>query len=441
MGQITNPIVKGITVNPIDRQTGPGAGAGATGNMDILFGAGAGANSSANNLIVLGNGAGGAGIGNSTGVLDGTIILGVGSAPALVSSGFAGPALPLTLMGAGDLLLASRVSSTLVAGAGIANGTSAIDQSVLLGNALYQNVLTNAGGPVGFRQAVIIGQGIMTASAATSISTTNLSVIVGSAIFTASAPTVNNSVIIGQAIEGGGTTGSNLSGCVIIGNAITLASNAPNGNVLIGSSVTFNGVPTANPITNNVVIGISTTYDGVSNVIIGNDAAVPTTAASNAAFGNVCIGFKAGTSVTPGTSINNLLILESALNAGAAASTLLYGSFASGNLILGNSTQAANRDFGGVAGTNMLKLLNGTKATGANIIGGGYFYVAAGVLHWVDSNGVDFGLSDPTAPTTGASTATFVATNKPGATTGAGPVAWENKVIQGVSYQSPLWAT
>ena len=44
-----------------------------------------------------------------------------------------------------------------------------------------------------------------------------------------------------------------------------------------------------------------------------------------------------------------------------------------------------------------------------------------------------------TGPTTGASTASFTATNKPGTTSGSN--TWIEVIIGGVSYQIPVWAS
>src|ERR1700690_773205 len=88
MGQITNPIALGIAVNPIDRQSGPTAGGGATGNNSLFFGLNAGRNETANNVIVLGSNSGNGGITGPAG----TIVLGVASLQALTTVSASVPA-------------------------------------------------------------------------------------------------------------------------------------------------------------------------------------------------------------------------------------------------------------------------------------------------------------------------------------------------------------
>jgi len=94
-------------------------------------------------------------------------------------------------------------------------------------------------------------------------------------------------------------------------------------------------------------------------------------------------------------SVGQLAIGEfTAAALGGTLLYLLYGDFTKGNLVIGNSTVGVNRDFGAVAATNALKLINGTKgSTGPS--GGGYFYASAGQVHWVDGGNNDTILSAP----------------------------------------------
>jgi hypothetical protein len=417
--------VRGINTGPL-----------ATGSPLFLAGQSAGKGSSVA-LIVIGHQSAEGGVANSVTNLNGSIVIGNGSLQLWVSGNAVGASIPVTLVGANSFSQASQVDSTVCIGSGICNDTAGCIQATIVGNNILNTVNTTGSGTLGIRRCVIMGQTILT-GASGPISAQQNSVIIGDTIFASgvTCPTINNGVFIGANISGG-NEGGLMAGNVAIGNTITL-NEFCSGNVLIGSGVTATGLLSANSVSENVVIGASCSYDGNSNVIIGNGATCPTPL-NNASVGNVVIGFSAGTSVPANNSaFNNLLIIESTV--GVTVKTIFYGSFATGNLIIGQSTNAANRDFGGTGATNIVKLLNGTAGNAAPI-GGGYFYVTGGVLHWVDSSGNDTTLSTPAAPTTGASTATFVATNKPGATTGAGPVAWENRVIDGVSYQSPLWAT
>jgi hypothetical protein len=430
MGQITNPIVKGISVLPIDRQSGPAAGAGATGNNSLFLGAGAGLNSTASNLIILGHGSGGAGIPGPA--FNGTIVLGVNSLTAL--TGASTHLLPLVVIGAGIADSMTNADSTVLIGNNILSDftNAGVTESVLIGNAIFP--LKDGTGAQKVIDVVAIGYSI--GALAADFNSPQTSVLIGSNILPNMLGNgIQGCIFIGDRSGSGITT--SVSDNIHIGISTTGSTGGSN-NVIIGANSAQVG--SAGGDQSNVMLGATCMTSGSFNTVLGSRAQ---TAPNNTNFGTVAIGANAGNSL-PATATNILIIEAStALGGGTgnAPSALIFGQFGTGNLILGQSSTGVNRDFGGVPGTNMLKLLNGTKATGTTIIGGGYFYVSAGVLHWVDSNGVDFGLSDPAAPTTGASTASFVATNKPGATTGAGPIAWENRVINGVSYQSPLWAT
>jgi hypothetical protein len=424
MGQITNPIVKGITVNPVDRQSGPGAGGGALGNNVILLGATAGANEAINNAIIIGNGTGGGGLVDVAN-LSGSTIVGVGSATAITAGDGSGR--PLTLFGSNDLVgYTGVVGSTVIVGSKILDGVDP------------------AGPPAGITSCVFVGNNIFPASI-NHFSAHQNSVCIGDSInsFGTVAGTnsaLTNAVMIGCQIM---TLGSNssYSNCVFVGGGISSSSFGVSGaenlitaiganitlsgvgssNTLIGSQIQFSGASTGGE-SNNTIIGNAVVYTGNANTVLGSSAVVPGIAA-NASVGNVIIGAKAGSDL-PATT-NNLLAIGASLALSGVPSYLLYGSFASGNLILGNSVTAVNRDFGGVPGTNMLKLLNGTKATGANVVGGGYFYVTGGFLHWVDPNGTDSQLSETVAGQL-ASSALTAFTNNAGAsagTLGNAPVA------------------
>lgn len=413
------------------------AGQNSTGANNFLGGQSAGANSTIANLIVIGANSGNAGLVDNAN-LQGSIIIGVGSGDTFTAGN--GNLKPVTIVGSNNLKGHSGpIDSTVSIGSTIlSGGTSigAISQCVLVGNNLFPTSRDNQGGAAFNIQSIIIGDTINSSpNVATQNSVALQSIMIGSQLFTLGfSQQYTSCIYIGNQITSVNNNASLVTNSmVVIGNNIGL-SPQPSGNVLIGTNITY-GSGGATTESSNVIIGTSISYSGNQNTAIGAGALVPVLAA-NASFGNVMLGAKAGADF-PAT-INNLLGIGAPIGAGAA-SYLLYGSFASGNLILGNSVQGTNRDFGGAPGTNILKLLNGTKSTGANIIGGGYFYVSAGILHWVDSAGNDIDFNGALA--TGASTASFVATNKPGATTGAGPVQWLNVVVNGTSYQQPLWAT
>lgn len=410
-----------------DQITGINAGHLATGAPRFLAGQNAGANSTVANLIIIGHLAGDAGITDA--VLAQTTIIGHGSAGALTSStGNSNPGGDaLTIVGSNCLSNCVKADSSVIMGQGIL--------PLYTGNAAFS----------GLQESVLIGNGILAASVLTGASIQK-NVFIGHQICAGITTfAINSSVIIGQGACVNGTCGNS----VIIGAnaAQTPQQNAGSNSVLIGVQADQGATGGANVViggnansigtsadSNNVVLGNQAAGFGSNSVVIGKSAKAPSNASG---LRSVIIGDHAGRTI--GVTATNIFCIETNDTADVQRG-MLYGSFLTGNLVIGNSTDAANRDLGGSTSTNILKLLNGTVGN-ANPVGGGYFYVSAGILHWVDSSGVDTTLSSPAAPTTGASTASFLATNKPGATTGAGPVAWENRVIAGVSYQSPLWAT
>ena len=404
-----------------DQVKGINAGHLATGAPSFLAGANAGNNSVANSLIIIGDNAGIAGLPSG---LAGTIIIGDGSAPVLNSDSAVGTPNALTILGTSNCLLLTQADSSVFVGAGILpRFAGPISRSVHIGNAIASNM----GGSPPLDNNVVIGFSAMNLDTVSNTSGWVNNVIIGSQAMSVTTGCVSNVVIGFQA-------GNSITGCsgnVIIGEGASTFGAAGN-NVLIGV-----GSLCTQAISSCVIVGGSCTITaGLGNhVVIGHGATVGASATN---VRSISIGDGAGRTI-PNTLTNVLCIETNAV--GDAQHSAIYATLLNGNIILGNSIDGTNRDFGGVPGTNMVKLLNGTAATGANITNGGYFYVVAGVLHWVDSSGNDTTLSVPAAPTTGASTATFVATNKPGSTTGAGPVAWENRVIDGISYQSPLWAT
>jgi hypothetical protein len=417
------------------------AGRDALGANNFLALSNAGNNSDVADLIVIGNGSGGGGMVDP--LLDGTVIIGGEMLPVLVSTtGLRPTTFPVVAIGSNmatnltELDSAVWVGSDLFNGLGLTAGAKA-STLVVIGHQIYStaNPSQNA------QSSVLIGVNIQ--GSQTGDSSVQSSVLIGIDMFQGAADTVTSGcLLMGNGIFISSNVTGELNGTIALGNGIELPLASSN-NVLIGVQV---GSSDQTGTTNsNVGIGNEVKFTGNFNVAIGSQASVPNNGAAGSAIGCVLIGTKAGTTVSDTAGLTNLLVIESSTTAaggGNVPSALVYGQFTSGNVILGNSVDGTNRDFAGVGATNIVKLLDGT-AGGTDPIGGGYFYVTAGVLHWVATDGTDTTVSSPAAPATGASTALFgvSATNKPGSTTGAGPVAWENRVIDGVSYQSPLWAT
>src|SRR5271168_4895555 len=270
MGQITNPIVLGISVLPTDRQSGLLAGGGATGNDAIFLGQLAGQNSTISNFIAIGHHAADGGITDAAN-LNGTTVLGANSLGALTTG--AANALPLTVIGSavanslvnGDssVLIGSKILS-LYAGTG---GTAALANSVIIGNNLMP---TATGIAAAVSNVIMIGNNIF--PNVTGFGAPAASIFIGNNILQGIGNNVGttNSIYIGQT-SGSGITGAT-AGNIIIGTAAQqlVGTNTTDGfNIIIGNGATSTGAF-------NVVLGAgaksSANLVGVGNVIIGSNA-------------------------------------------------------------------------------------------------------------------------------------------------------------------------
>lgn len=423
MGQVSTPPSIGWTVLPVDRESGPGAGGGNTGNATVMIGLNAGLNNGAANTIVIGNSSGGGGIPTAN---PGNTIVGQGSLNKwnAQASGLAFPGVTAIGHGIGPNIVG--IDTTVLIGDGVLPlYVSTLDRSVFIGNGSGGNWNASA---TGSSNNVVIGYEALNLSGATG-GGMNSCVIIGSQA--CNSPLVNvptNSIIIG--FQAGGQ-GSGCSNATIIGSQSSDNGNGSN-NTFLGNAITWS---TAGSAANTIVGwgGGSPSGLGSQNTLIGAQARAPQNVSN---VRSICLGSSAGRTLA--NTSTNILCIETN-DSSDAQRAAIYSTLLNGNIVLGNSTDASNRDFGTTPGTNMLKLLNGTKHTGTNPSGGGYFYVSGGLLHWVDTAGNDLNISGASA--TGASTASFVATNKPGATTGAGPATWLPVTVGGTSFQLPLWAT
>jgi len=364
MGQLTSPGSKGITVLPVDSESGPGAGAGTTGSRNIFLGLNAGLNAAASDLIVLGNNSGKGGITGTNG-MTGTII-GSGNLEAWssVTASFPGAA----------------SSAVIAIGNNIGPTLSNADSSIFIG----QNILATLPAGGGPTHSVLIGNNIAATTTTSGASITD-TVAIGYGIFqgASGANFLTNCVIIG---DSGALNATGLTDSVVIGHAAAqaLTGNVTSECVCIGSTA----VLTANE-PGSVVIGFAAKSQNATglNTIIG----ATTSPGANTVRG-VVLGYGAGFSLVGGGAAD-LFMVETNNNV-AGQHSMFYGSMATGNLIVGKSIDGTNRDlaFGDATAANIVKLLNGVIAT-ASPVGGGYFYVTGGVLHWVDSAGTNTQLS------------------------------------------------
>lgn len=357
------------------------AGRLATGAACFLGGQSAGDNSTAPNCIVIGDNSGKGGLSGVANALNGTIIVGAQSAQALVgASQLAGA---ITLIGNNSLKLATTADNSVIIGHDIlpltSNAAGDISKSVLIGDGIWSDAVSRGPG-----SSVIIGYKAQNTTG--NVPSPN-NVIIGCFASQNTLASGPDNVLIGYSVKGSGATTASQQNVVIgSGAAVNTGGSACNGNVIIGFQATATSV--AGGVGSNIGIGLgSSACAGTDlvggNVVIGTQASVGQSETTGL---NVIIGHKAGTTggVAYLGALGNVLVIETAP---VTPSALLYGSFASGNLVVGNSVQGTNRDLPNL--TNSLKLLNSTVTSVTAPVGGGYFYVAAGALHWVGSSGTD----------------------------------------------------
>ena len=390
MGQITIPAAPGITVLPVDRQTGPSAGPGNTGNDVIFLGAGAGTNNTGNNSIAIGNSALSGGNQNS-----GNIAIGV-NASKLVVAPYPGYG-PDTVIGTG------ANESAQVSGQNIIIGTNALYQNpaksvgalslnnVILGYEALQNFGVNYPNNGGVTSSVAIGFQVMGGVGPGGSTTITGSIILGalalSNITNGINGTVGQSTVIGDSALLGVTAGT-VSGSVLIGDHIlNYSPGTQNAGIFDSTGVGAGIYCTANVSPRYAVaFGNSARMNDFSTTI-GWQAGIQGASPSNDMPANsVYIGSSAGNS---GANPANAFLLEVSDDGQTTnfTYTLMYGRFDRGNLIIGNMPYT-DRDLETIGATNALKLTNGTRGAG-NPTGGGFFYVSAGALHWVGTSGTD----------------------------------------------------
>ena len=390
MGQITQPAAPGITVIPVDRQTGPSAGAGNTGNDVIFLGAGAGTNNTGNNSIAIGNSALSTGNQNP-----GNIAIGVNASKlsAAAYPGY-GP----------DIVIGTNANqSAQVSGQNIIIGINAVYQNpsknvgatfldnVVIGYEAMQNFGVNYPNNGGVNATVAIGFQVMGGTGPGGSTGLNGCIIIGAlALYNVTNgvnTTVGQSTVIGNSALLG-VVGGTISGCVLIGDHILNYSPGTQGAGIYNST----GIGAGVYCTANVSPNYATAVGNAARMnnfctTIGWQAGIQGAAPNNDVPANsIYIGSSAGHS---GANPANAFLLEVS-DDGATTNftyTLMYGRLDVGNLILGNMPYA-NRDLETIGATNAIKMTNGTRGAG-NPVGGGFFYCSAGALHWVGTSGTD----------------------------------------------------
>ena len=371
MGQIVQPTRQDILLTDVDRLTARNAASGmAVGAAHIIaFGEDAARNlGDVDNVIAIGANALDAGLNDTA--ANGAIAIGVNALGSYVNMPFLGYQDPSIAIGVNALAAQSQSGSCTILGSyalaslagGIASGVTAIGC----------NVLRNNTNPPNFANSVFVGHNV--GQGFSSHGMADCTIIGGGAFFstTVAAGNVWNGV---TAIGTGAiqfTTGVGAgNGGVYIGPYCAANKNSGGNEVMIGGGIVNTD-------------GQNSVSIGVNNVVNTANHLVQLGCAIDGARGDrsILIGFSAGAGETTPTQADTLIIET---NVSGTRRTAFYGDMANGNLIAGLSVPGTNRD---MRGSNTFKLLNGGKGAG-NPVGGGFFYVVAGALHWVGSAGTD----------------------------------------------------
>lgn len=427
MGQVFFPSNPGVILTAVDRLVATNADGGLSpaASHVVLFGEDAGQNNSQSNVIAIGAFAVDGGLASAA--LDGTIAIGVSAASTLFETGSleTGEVAPIIIGKNAAALLTSLHASVIIGTNALANysqpvsGLRHVKSLVIIGDQAAEN----ANGSGSFNQNVIIGFRAFQkgASGATSGAVSN--VMIGDRVAEDAVNTVSSNVFIGASCAP--SVSSSAGTCdlnVAIGADSASGLDIGTENVLIGRNVNIGATPTAANQQRNVCLGASATVRGSQNVIIGYGA--ENASSGTTGVGNIFIGYGVGAGSTASASHQFLVETVGATGSGAVRRGVMYGDMTLGNLIVGLTTPAVDRD---MPGTNSLKIINGT-ATG-NPVGGGMFYVTAGELRWRSSAGVDYLLTPQS------SRGTFTVATLPAANLVAGQKAYVSDAL------APAFAT
>jgi hypothetical protein len=377
MGQIVSIAQPGIILTAVDRLVALNADGGVppTAEHIILFGEDAGQNLANSNVIAIGAFALDAGMNDAN--LEGTVAIGVNAAGANTSGGAAlGYPSANTIIGRNAAASAPQLAACVILGDNalpIFNATAANrpHEMVVIGN----NALARFQNNNVCNTSVVIGARAMEMGASGN-GHLQTAVIIGAQACLNALDSINRSVVIGYLAGANMASPTGTSQNVCIGSEAGIGLRAGASNTLIGESAAiFDSVLAANQ-TGSVCVGAGTIARGSYNTNLGAGVANSTATYTE---GCVFIGYQAGSNIIVRAD-NRLLIETNNPNVGGRRA-LLYGDFVNGNLILGNSTNATDRD---MPGTNIAKLINGT-ATGVPV-GGGMFYGTGGELRWRSTN-------------------------------------------------------
>ena len=325
----------------------------------------------------------------SANIADRVIIMGQGAADAMADTDFAG-SIVMGVQAWGRSTGARANAPAVVIGdnAQFNNTSNASGENVIIGpNALESSVADNTNAcirnvVIGFQagqqtadnptsNATLIGYRAGRCNTANGFVNANGAVYIGSQAGENQQSGVNNTAIGTSAMSLGAITG-NENTCVGQDCGTNISSGSRN--TCVGQSA-GNGLGTQD---DNVLIGEGITVAVADAVIVGQGA----TAAANQ-IDQIVIGRNAGLSLTANPAH---FVIESSTSVGANLLSYLYGRLDQGNLALGQANDGAglpiNRDFGGGAPINVLKIHDTSSAPNAAATAGVIMWSASGLLNF-----------------------------------------------------------
>ena len=408
MGQVFVPAIKDIILTDVDRLVARNADGGlsAAASHIVLLGEAAGQNLGAmTDIYVIGEHSLAGGFSNA--VQNGTVVYGANIFNALTGAGnqaqLDGPNIAI---GNNIAPLAQQhISTAILIGGEIANDAPALpsnlDASIVIGyQAIERQRTLAANGGVYARRSVLLGFRVLRGTAfsqdgaGTGI---NESIFIGSeagenAGLDSPAPglSVEGTIAIGtRALRLINTVGFEVtSNNIAIGQDCGTTVRSGQRNVWIGASLVGGSFSSADNVMIGAAIQGAVVTNGAQNVVLGANASV-----NGLNSRNIFLGSGANALSTLATASDSLLV-ETVNSTTNVRRNLVYGNM--GTLTGANVTacgilfglsDGTNRD---LPGMNIVKIVNGGRDAGLTApVGGGYFYVNAGALHWVGSANTD----------------------------------------------------
>lgn len=408
MGQASSVSIKDILLTATDRLVARNADGGLSplASHVVLFGESAGRNlGDVDHIYVIGSDSLKGGLANAA--QEGTVVYGANNLSAFngtnIQAQLEGPNLVIGFDNAPQIVGAA--STLVLVGSRIAHDAPALqsnlDASVIIGYAAMERQRTaQAGGGTFCRRGVVIGYQALRGKAYTidgAGTGVNESIFIGAQAGENAGVDVQfpGGQIVGVVCLGtramqnvNGTLGTSTTDTIAIGSSCVIQLRSNQRSVFIGSGITCSQTDTADDVMLGALLQGDAGANTFQNVVIGARASVSALGSRNLLLGS------GANALTTLATVNDNFLVETVDSTSNVRRNLMYGKMGtltgaavtSCGLVIGLS-DATNRD---LPGMNILKIVNGGRDAGLTApLGGGYFYVAAGALHWVGSANTD----------------------------------------------------